>query len=66
MEYIIPVPSSRRWGLAGAEHGDAEGWAQAMEIQHRLKVWRPQRAAVLGAGTIGLLATLILRLRGWR
>src|SRR5207249_5715155 len=27
-------------------------------------VWKPRRAAVMGAGTIGLLATLILRLRG--
>src|SRR5439155_15154310 len=25
--------------------------------------WRPERAAVIGAGTIGLLATLALRLR---
>ena len=30
----------------------------------KLKVWRPRRAAVMGAGTIGLLATLALRLRG--
>jgi threonine dehydrogenase-like Zn-dependent dehydrogenase len=41
-----------------------KGIIQAYEIQRRLKVWRPRRAAVLGAGTIGLLATLILRLRG--
>ena len=41
-----------------------KGIAQAYEIQRRLKVWRPQRAAVMGAGTIGLLATLALRLRG--
>jgi threonine dehydrogenase-like Zn-dependent dehydrogenase len=27
-------------------------------------VWRPRKAAVLGAGTIGLLATMLLRLRG--
>ncbi|MFM9917586.1 MAG: zinc-binding dehydrogenase, partial [Rhizobacter sp.] len=33
-------------------------------IQRRLKVWRPRRAAVMGAGTLGLLATLALRLRG--
>jgi threonine dehydrogenase-like Zn-dependent dehydrogenase len=38
--------------------------AQAYEVQRRLKVWRPRRAAVLGAGTIGLLATMILRNRG--
>ncbi|MGI8813010.1 MAG: glucose 1-dehydrogenase [Pyrinomonadaceae bacterium] len=41
-----------------------KGIAQAFEIQRRLRVWKPQRAAVLGAGTVGLLATLVLRLRG--
>jgi threonine dehydrogenase-like Zn-dependent dehydrogenase len=37
---------------------------QAYEIQRRLKVWRPRRAAVLGTGTLGLLTSLFLRLRG--
>src|SRR5437763_76700 len=41
-----------------------KGLMQAYETQRRLKVWRPRRAAVMGAGTIGLLATLALRLRG--
>jgi glucose 1-dehydrogenase len=41
-----------------------KGITQAYEIQRRLRVWKPRRAAVMGAGTIGLLATLILRLRG--
>jgi threonine dehydrogenase-like Zn-dependent dehydrogenase len=41
-----------------------KGIAQAFEIQRRLKVWRPRRAAVLGAGTIGLLAAMALRARG--
>jgi threonine dehydrogenase-like Zn-dependent dehydrogenase len=41
-----------------------KGIAQAWEIQRRLRVWRPRRAAVTGAGTIGLLAALALRLRG--
>lgn len=41
-----------------------KGITQAYEIQRRLKVWTPKRAAVLGAGTIGLLATLVLKLRG--
>lgn len=41
-----------------------KGIAQAFEIQRRLKVWQPRRAAVLGAGTIGLLATMVLRARG--
>lgn len=41
-----------------------KGVAQADEIQRRLRIWRPARAAVSGAGTIGLLVTLVLRLRG--
>jgi threonine dehydrogenase-like Zn-dependent dehydrogenase len=42
-----------------------KGIAQAYEIQRRLRVWQPTRAAVMGAGTIGLLAALALRLRGF-
>jgi len=41
-----------------------KGIAQAYEIRRRLRVWKPKRAAVMGAGTIGLLATLVLRLKG--
>ena len=41
-----------------------KGISQAYEIQRRMKVWRPRKAAVTGAGTIGLLAALVLRLRG--
>jgi threonine dehydrogenase-like Zn-dependent dehydrogenase len=41
-----------------------KGITQAYEIQRRMKVWRPKKAAVMGAGTLGLLATLVLRLRG--
>ncbi len=41
-----------------------KGLHQATEIQRRLRIWRPQRAAVIGAGSIGLLAALVLRLRG--
>lgn len=41
-----------------------KGIAQAFEIQRRLRVWRPMKAAVMGAGTIGLLGTLALKLRG--
>ena len=41
-----------------------KGIAQAYEIQRRLRVWRPRKAAVMGAGTLGLLASLVLRLRG--
>jgi threonine dehydrogenase-like Zn-dependent dehydrogenase len=41
-----------------------KGITQAYEIQRRMKVWRPRTAAVMGTGTLGLLASLVLRLRG--
>ncbi len=37
---------------------------QAYKIQERLGVWRPRKAIVLGAGPLGLLATMALRVRG--
>jgi len=37
---------------------------QAYKIQDRLGIWRPRRAVVLGAGPLGLIATMILRVRG--
>ena len=37
---------------------------QADQVQARLDLWEPRRALVLGAGSVGLLATLALRLRG--
>jgi len=41
-----------------------KGIGQAYEIQRRVRVWMPKRAAVLGSGTLGLLAAMVLRLRG--
>ena len=65
-EYIVKIPQGlREVGVLLEPTTVVEkGVAQAYEIQRRLKVWRPRRAAVMGAGTIGLLATLVLRLRG--
>jgi glucose 1-dehydrogenase len=65
-EYIVKVPRGlKEVGVLLEPFTVVEkGIAQAYEIQRRLRVWRPRRAAVLGAGTIGLLATLALRLRG--
>ena len=65
-EYIVRVPAPLKdVGVLLEPTSIAEkGIEQAYEIQRRLKVWRPQRAAVIGAGTLGLLATLALRLRG--
>jgi glucose 1-dehydrogenase len=64
--YLVPLPESLDEvgvllePLTVAEKAIAQGF----EIQRRLKVWQPRRALVLGSGTIGLLATLALRLRG--
>lgn len=33
-------------------------------VLRRMRNWRPRRAAVLGAGPVGLLAAMALRLRG--
>lgn len=65
-EYIVRVPAVlKNVGVLLEPMSIAEkGIEQAYEIQRRLKVWKPKRAAVIGAGTLGLLATLILRLRG--
>jgi threonine dehydrogenase-like Zn-dependent dehydrogenase len=65
-EYVVPLPQSLgEVGVLLEPTTVAEkGINQAYEIQRRLRVWRPRRACVLGSGTIGLLATLALRLRG--
>lgn len=65
-EYIVKIPQGlKEVGVLLEPTTVVEkGIAQAYEIQRRLRVWRPRRAAVMGAGTIGLLATLVLRLRG--
>ena len=66
LEYIIKVPAAlKEVGVLLEPISVVEkGIEQAYEIQRRLGVWRPARAAVVGAGSLGLLATLILRLRG--
>lgn len=40
-----------------------KGLSQIFKIQQRL-VWQPRRALVLGAGSLGLLTTFLLRIRG--
>lgn len=65
-EYIVKVPPGlRRLGvLAEPASVCAKAIEQAYLAQQRLQVWQPRRAFVLGAGQIGLLATMMLRLRG--
>src|SRR6266566_3123827 len=62
--FVFPLPANlREVGVLLEPTTVAEkGVNQAYEIQRRLKVWQPRRAAVVGAGTIGLLATLGMRL----
>ena len=65
-EYIVKVPEGlKEVGVLMEPTSVVEkGIEQAYRIQQRLRVWKPRRAAVLGTGTLGLLATLVLRLRG--
>jgi glucose 1-dehydrogenase len=65
-EYIVKVPKGlKEVGVLLEPTSVIEkGMAQAYEIQRRLRVWHPKRAAVLGSGTIGILATMGLKIRG--
>ena len=64
--YVVPLPQclSETGVLLEPLTVAEKAINQAFEIQRRLKVWEPRRAAVLGSGTVGLLTTLVLRLRG--
>jgi glucose 1-dehydrogenase len=63
--FLVPIPDALQGvGVLLEPMSIAEkGIAQAVEVQRRLRIWEPRRAAVIGAGTIGLLVALILRLR---
>jgi threonine dehydrogenase-like Zn-dependent dehydrogenase len=65
-EFIVKIPTGLKdvGVLLEPLSISEKGITQAYEIQRRLKVWKPKRAAVTGPGTIGILAALVLRLRG--
>jgi len=65
-EFIVRMPAGLKHLHVLAEPMSCATKAvqQAYEVQRRLRVWRPKTAYVMGAGQIGLLATLVLRLRG--
>lgn len=65
-EYIVRVPEGLKHlhVLMEPMSCAAKAIHQAYEAQRRMKVWRPKLAYVLGAGQIGLLATLVLKLQG--
>lgn len=64
--YLVPVPDELEPVAILTEPLSCitKSLRQADQVQARLDLWRPQRALVTGASTIGLLATLALRLRG--
>ncbi len=65
-EYVVKVPQNLRHLGVLSEPASvcAKAIEQAYLAQQRLQVWSPRLAFVLGAGQIGLLATMMLRLRG--
>jgi threonine dehydrogenase-like Zn-dependent dehydrogenase len=65
-EFIVKMPAGLKHLHVLAEPMSCATKAvqQAFEVQRRLRVWRPATAYVMGAGQIGLLSTLVLRLRG--
>ncbi len=65
-EYVVRVPEGLKHlhVLMEPMSCAAKAVHQAFEAQRRMRVWRPKLAYVLGSGQIGLLTTLVLRLRG--
>ncbi len=65
-EYIVRVPQGLKHlhVLMEPMSCAAKAVHQAYEAQRRMRVWRPKLAYVMGSGQIGLLTTLILKLRG--
>lgn len=65
-EFLVPVPDSLEPVAVLLEPLSIveKGVRVAHEVQRRLEVWQPRRAAVFGAGSIGMLAALVCRLSG--
>ena len=65
-EFIVRMPEGLKHlhVLAEPMSCAAKAVEQAFLAQQRLQVWEPKRAWVTGAGQIGLLSTLVLRLKG--
>lgn len=66
-EYLVKVPKGLKDVAVLLEPMSIiqKGLIQAYEAQRRFKVWKPRKAAVLGAGTVGLLAALSLKMKGF-
>ena len=66
-EYLVKIPKGLKdvGVLLEPTSIIEKGIIQAYEAQRRFKIWRPKKAAVLGAGTVGLLAALSLKMKGF-
>ena len=64
-EFMVKIPTAlRRFAVLLEPLSIVEkATGQAWKIQQRL-LWQPTRAVVLGAGPIGILCAILLRLRG--
>jgi len=65
-DYLVKIPKGLKDVAVLLEPTSIieKGIIQAYEAQRRFKIWRPKKAAVLGAGTVGLLAALSLKMKG--
>jgi threonine dehydrogenase-like Zn-dependent dehydrogenase len=65
-EYIVKFPVNLKEIGVLAEPASvcAKAIEQAYLAQRRLQVWEPKRAWVMGAGQIGLLTTMMLKIKG--
>lgn len=65
-DYMVKLPPSlKEVGVLLEPLSIVEkGLQQAYELQERLKIWNPQRAAVIGTGSVGLLTVMALKMRG--
>jgi threonine dehydrogenase-like Zn-dependent dehydrogenase len=64
-DYLVPLPFAlRRVGVLMEPSSIAEkGLMQCFKIQRARMPWEPQQALVCGAGAVGLMAAIFLRLR---
>jgi threonine dehydrogenase-like Zn-dependent dehydrogenase len=63
---LVVIPNALRGVGVLVEPGSVaeKAWRVANGVQSRIRSWNPQTAVVYGAGPIGLLATLVLRVHG--
>jgi len=65
-EYLFPVPEEIADVAVLLEplSISEKGWRHVTAAQRRMTFWEPRRAIVTGAGPVGILGAVLLRLRG--